>query len=332
MTDVTPADSVVRAARAAGLELIVVPDRDTFDRTVATRRARGDEVTTFDSSRRVRRRRSVVARRRCSSALAGLIVRWLVLRSPAGVLTADEAYTGIQSFEILGGQFPIVLGGTAYTLPFEAYLYAPIAAVFGTNIVDAQAAVSTAVVGRRFGGGRRSARAGWSAVDAGAIAATLCWLTPGALLLISVTAYSAYASGLRGDRRCVRRCAAWSSTRDEPRRWPMFAFGVLAGFGFWLHPMFLATLVPMVLVVLWVHRRRLVRLGAGRSAAASSDACRCWLWNAKNAWPSLDTPAETSRAPTSNASARSATDLLPRAFGLRDLDSGLAAERCRRAR
>ena len=50
-----------------------------------------------------------------------------------GIITADEAYTGIQSFEILSGRFPVVLGGTTYTLPLESYMYAPLAGVLGAN-------------------------------------------------------------------------------------------------------------------------------------------------------------------------------------------------------
>ena len=195
-----------------------------------------------------------------------------MLRSPAGVLTADEAYTGIQSFEILGGQFPLVLGGTAYTLPFEAYLYAPIAAPARREHRDAQAAVapcrgrwrpSPSVLGTARLVGRR----------AGAIAAAMCWVTPGALLLISVTAYSAYASGLAVTAAAFV-AAGMVVDAQEPRRWTMFGFGLLAGFGFWLHPMFLATLVPMVLVVLWMQRRWLVTwvLVIG---GASWAACRC---------------------------------------------------------
>ena len=249
-------------------------------------------------------------------------MRWLVLRSPAGVLTADEAYTGIQSFEILGGQFPIVLGGTAYTLPFEAYLYAPVAAIVGTNVVllkllsTASWALASAVlflVGSRLAGRR-----------VGLIAASLCWLTPGALLLISVTAYSAYASGM------LVTIAAWYVASlvvdaDVPNRWLMVGFGVLAGFGFWLHPMFLATLVPMVLVVLWTHRRRLdawvAVVGGGLLGCAP-----LLLWNAKNAWPSLDTPAEVEGTYLERLRTFG-EDLIPRAFGLRDLGARLAAER-----
>ena len=82
--------------------------------------------------------------------------------------------------------------------------------------------------------------------------------------------------------------------------------------------MFLATLVPMVLVVLWTHRRRLdawvAVIGGGLVGCAP-----LLLWNAKNAWPSLDTPADVEGTYFERLRTF-AEDLIPRAFGLRKLD------------
>ena len=129
-----------------------------------------------------------------AALVIGLVVRWLVLRSPMGILTADEAYTGVQSFEILGGQFPIVLGGTNYTLPFEAYLYAPIAAIVGAT--SWRSSCWRRCRGHSPASSSQSRAQRIANRRAGLIAALLCWVTPGALLLVSVTAYSAYASGM----------------------------------------------------------------------------------------------------------------------------------------
>jgi 4-amino-4-deoxy-L-arabinose transferase-like glycosyltransferase len=247
--------------------------------------------------------------------LAGLVPRWLLLRSPAGVLTADEAYTGIQSYEILGGQFPIVLGGTAYTLPFEAYLYAPVAAVFGTNVVVlkmlstlswALASVAVYHVAKRASNRRT-----------GLIAATLCWITPGGLLLISVTAYPAYASGLLVSVGAFA-LAAVATDADEPGRRLLLCFGSLAGFGFWLHPMFLASLVPMVLVVLWTHHRR-IEVWVLVTAGGLLGCAPLLLWNAKNGWPSLESPTEVEGTYLERLRTF-AEDLMPRALGLRNIE------------
>ena len=117
------------------------------------------------------------------------------------------------------------------------------------------------------------------------------WVTPGALLIISVTAYSAYASGM-----LVTVGAFWAAAcivdATTPNRWLMALFGVLAGFGFWLHPMFLASLIPMVLLVLFVHRRRIdawLTVVGGAIVGCSP----LLLWNAVNGFPSLDTPVDT---------------------------------------
>ena len=315
LTGTAPPATLMHRARSAGVELLVVASRAEFERVLSVRRDRDDDVTLMIHGGRARARRVVAAAVVGIVVALGVIVRWLVLRSPSGLLTADEAYTGIQSFEILDGRFPIVLGGTAYTLPFEAYLYAPIAAFVGSNVMTLKllstvswviASVVLFMVARRTTDRR-----------VGLVAASLCWLTPGALLIISVTAYSAYASGMAVTILALLAGGIVVDARD-PRRWTMFAFGALAGFGFWLHPMFLATLVPMVLVVLWMQRQWLVTwvlvIGGGILGCLPLLA-----WNVKNDWPSLDAPADVEGTYVERLRTF-ATDLMPRAFGLRDLE------------
>ncbi len=127
--------------------------------------------------------------------VAGVVIRWVLFDSPAAVINADEAYSRIETYEILRGQFPMVLGGTVYTLPVEAYLYTPFTYLFsGANVVPLKllstlswlgTAVTLFFIGRRLISDR-----------AGLIAAALCWITPGALMVLSITAYPAYASGM----------------------------------------------------------------------------------------------------------------------------------------
>src|SRR4029077_16730828 len=101
-----------------------------------------------------------------------------------------------------------------------------------------------------------------------------------------------------------------------PNRWLMALFGVLAGFGFWLHPMFLASLIPLVLLGLVVHRRRIdawVRVVGGGILGCSP----LLLWNAVNGFPSLDTPVDTPGSYWDRIRTFG-VDLVPRAFGLRN--------------
>jgi len=308
LTDRDPTPERAAAARRSGLEIVVVAT--TADPVVQRRVDHADDVRRIRTPRRLVRPAVIVA----AALVVGLVVRWLVLRSPAGIITADEAYTGIQSFEILSGRFPVVLGGTTYTLPLESYLYAPIAAVLGANVVLlkllatlswALASVALAAAALRLSN-RRTAL----------VAGLLCWFTPGALLLISVSAYAAYASGM-----LVSIVAFVVATTlidaEHPRRGMAVLFGALAGFGFWLHPMFTASLLPMVGVVLWFHRRHIgvwIAVTVGGLLGCSPFLA----WNAANAWPSLTAPADVEG--TYGERFRGFfVDLLPRAFGLRDL-------------
>ena len=249
---------------------------------------------------------------------AGVIVRVIVLRSTASVLNADEAYTGIQSFEILRGRIPIVLGGTSYTLPFESYVYAPFVAVFGSSITSLKvlpaiwwliASIVGWFVGRRLGG----ERVAW-------LTAAFLWLTPGALLLLSVTAYESYSSGMLVTLLACLLALRLLDSRDEEATDPSLreaaAFGALCGLAFWMHPMFLATTVPMVLVVLVVHRRQVRTLVAviGGGIVGCSPLL---LWNAVNGWPSLEAPIEVPGTYTGRLQGFF-RELLPRGLGLRD--------------
>ena len=247
--------------------------------------------------------------------VAGVLVRWVLLDTPAAVINADEAYTRIETFEILRGQFPIALGGTVYTFPVEAYLYAPFTYLFnGANVVPLKllstlswlgAAVTVYVIGRRLVSER-----------AGMIAAALCWVTPGSLMVLSITAYPAYASGMFVAALAFLVATLLIDTpAPGPSRRMLVLFGALAGFAFWLHPMFFTVMVPMGALVLWTVRRRL----DGLLSAIGGAILGCLpllLWNVVNGWPSLKTPVKLPGTYTDRLRTF-AEDLLPRAFGLR---------------
>jgi len=318
LTDVDVPPSTGDRARVAGLEIVVVSgtsaDRDDVE---AERTEMADEIIHIGRPPADPQRRSlwpfVVA---AVVFVAGVVIRWLLFDTPAAVINSDEAYTRIETFEILRGQFPIALGGTVYTFPVEAYLYTPFTYLFnGANVVPLKLVstlswVGTAVtlyfIGRRLISER-----------AGLIAAALCWITPGTLMVLSITAYPAYASGL-----FVTTLAFLVATiiLDRPAPGPsrrlLVLFGALAGFAFWLHPMFLTVMVPMGALMLWTVRRRidamLSAIGGGILGCSP-----LLLWNATNGWPSLETPVRVPGTYTERLRTF-ATDLLPRAFGLKD--------------
>lgn len=317
LTDVPPSSAHEAQARTNGLEIVVVDGVETDRSAVeADRTALADDVVHVGAG-------ASAATRRISTTtlvvggivfLAGVIIRWLLFDTPAAVINADEAYTRLETFEILRGQFPMVLGGTVYTFPVEAYLYTPFTYLFnGANVVPLKllstlswvgTAVTLFFIGRRIVGER-----------AGLIAASLLWITPGALMVLSITAYPAYASGMFVVTLAFLTATIVLDTPDPSRRL-LVTFGVLAGFAFWLHPMFLTVMVPMTVVVLWTVRRRV----DGWISVVGGGIVGCLpllLWNAVNGWPSLESPVEVPGSYTDRLRTF-AVDLLPRAFGLRD--------------
>ena len=307
-----PAGLDIERARRAGVE-VAVGDVDA----IVAERADG-----FTTSHHVRSPGAAFGRREARwwgvmvgvVALGGFVMRAVVLRSPLSEFNADEAYAGIQSFEILAGELPVVVGGTVYTLPFESYVYAPFVAVFGAQILPLKlvstvfwcvSVVSVALIGARL---RRR--------RVGLIAATLVWIAPIAMSTISVTAYLAYSSGM-----AVTLIAFLLARRiidDDRASAPLlFLFGLVAGFGFWLHPMFLATLLPMVAMVLWARRRPAA--WAWFVAGGIVGCGPLLLWNVLNGFPTLEPPVDL-EGTYADRLRTFAFDLLPRAFGLRDAD------------
>lgn len=242
-----------------------------------------------------------------------MATRLWVLRSPLGGLNADEAYTGLQSADILAGRLPIVIQGSTYSAVLESYLFAPVVAIFGQHVVAlkmisvvawASASVLLSLAARRV------VRSSWAA-----LAGALMWLAPGAMTIVSTRAYVGYASGMAlvtGALWALQR--ATSEERPDPAR--SAVAGAVCGAAFYVHPMFMAVVLPM-LAVACVARRRDVRSWWAPCAAGFVAANGPFLlWNVVNGWPSLDQPVESTESPIARMS-RFFTGLLPRVFGLR---------------
>jgi len=264
--------------------------------------------------------------------LVGLMARVLVLRSPIGNLNADEAYVGVEAFEVLAGRFPVVLGGSNYTAVFEAYLYAPIVVVFGSSIWTLKmipilmwwlASLVTARIVWELLSGRRSDDEGEQghtrmACWAGVSALVMMWVAPGSLLEVSTRTYASYASGML----VVALAFLLSSRlvdRVDPHPASVVLVGFLAGLGFWMHPMVLSVLVPILAVVVIVHRHRATRRVVWPSLVAGGlvGSGPYLVWNLANGFESRSLPAqfEGSYADRLGVFWR---ELFPRAFGLRD--------------
>ena len=256
--------------------------------------------------------------------VAGAVLRWLVLTSRAGALNSDEAYTGLASMGVLDGRFPVVVDGNRYTAVIEAYLLAPVTAVVGPSILAlklvpvvmwAIAALCTYVAATALasaatgpGGEPRGRRVG-------AAAGAFVWIAPGALLVVSTLAYVGYALGMA----IVAATLLWAVRvidRDEPDTPNSAVLGGLTGLGFYVHPMFLAVIVPLVVPVAWVHRRRLRTFWVPAVVAGIVACSPFLLWNVVNGFPSLE--SQNSLPGTYTDRLRTfASELVPRGYGLR---------------
>ncbi|MGB8859981.1 MAG: hypothetical protein WCC60_12030, partial [Ilumatobacteraceae bacterium] len=232
-------------------------------------------------------------------------------------MAADEAYSGLQSIGVIrDGRYPIIIDGNVYSAAIEAYLFGPVLTLAGGSVailkwlfVGMWAAAAMAT----FGAARRL-------LDqrAAAFAATLVWLAPGAMLVLSTRAYMGYSLGL-----AVTTGAIWATARvadrTEATTRSSALVGFLAGLAFYLHPMLTMIVGPVVAVAAVVHRRDWRRWWLPATAAALAVNLPFLGWNALNGWPSLD-PAYTVDGTYRSRLQGFFTGLLPRAFGLRAFD------------
>ena len=246
--------------------------------------------------------------------LFGLAIRVHLLRTPVGALNADEAYTGLQSLAILRGDLPTVIRGAGYTAVLDSYFFAPFVWTFGAHVVPLKlmsslwwsgAAVLMYVLAKRFVG--RS----W-----GLLAASMVWVAPGAMMLLSTRAYEAYGLGLLTSVFVAYTTIRVVADRELHRRWAMLA-GASAGLAFYLHPMFIAVALPIMAVPCWIHRREIRRWWIPAAGSAIFVNMPLLLWNVRNSWPSLSQPAPATESAVTRLG-RFFSGLLPRAFGLRN--------------
>jgi GT2 family glycosyltransferase len=302
----------VVGARRDGVEVVVGP----VGEAVAARPFVADWHEVVSATRRIPPViRSLWSPWTAMVAVVGIVLRWLILESPAGVLNADEAYTGLATLGVLDGRFPVVIDGNRYSAVLEAYIFAPVLGLTGPSILVlklipiifwAVAAVLMYLAGSYLAGRR-----------VGAVAGALVWITPGALLVVSTLAYVSYALGM-AIAVATLLMAARVIDRDRPSIATSASLGALAGLGFYVHPMYVAVLLPLTLPVAWHHRRSIRAFWLPFAGAGIVVNLPFVAWNAVNGFPSTELQnglpgTYTDRLDTFFR------ELIPRGYGLRDI-------------
>ena len=248
----------------------------------------------------------------------GLTIRLWVISTQRGFLLADEAYTGLQSAEVLRGQFRIIIPGLAYTAPFDSYLLAPVTALVGQDLYALKlypsvawgmTAVLAVATTRRLATDRAAILAG-----------CMVWLAPGSLGVVATRGYQSYASGMAAVAATLFATVLLLERASDSDRGGLAkrsaVVGVLAGFAFYLHPMYVAALLPLLAVPSWQLRRELRSWWLPAAFGALVANGPFILWNVRNGWPSLEQPAAATDGPLDRF-VRFFTELVPRAYGLR---------------
>jgi hypothetical protein len=255
--------------------------------------------------------------------VVGYAIRGYLLGTKFGELNADEAFTGLQAMEIAKGDLPIVYRGIGYTGIIDSYVFAPFTMFFGARVVPLKLLTSlwwiltSIVMFHVVRSIRRDLKCDhpdrWAWLAAG-----MLWLTPGAMMVVSVRAWEAYGLLLLvtfASAHMVRRVV---STEANSRR-DVLGAGALLGLAFYLHPMTLASVLPIALLPCWKYRSRFRDWWAPAVGAAVFVNVPFLVWNVKNDWLSLAQPSPPMNSTWDRLSSFF-TGLLPRAFGMMNTD------------
>jgi hypothetical protein len=243
----------------------------------------------------------------------GAWLRYVVLRSAEGSLNADEATMAIAALDIRRGALPVVLEGQAYTAVLESYPATILISLLGPgpNLLKMIAIVLWAAASLLLVGAARqvtvSRSLSWTA-------GALCWIAPGAMLIISTRAYPGYSIGLAAVAGSL-----WATGRllnlAQPARWASAVAGAAAGLAFYIHPMFLSVIVPHIAVAAWQFRRELRSWWIPAVAGAVLVNGPFLVWSIANGLEAFDNDTAQPGSYLDRIIGF-ATSLMPRALGL----------------
>ena len=240
-----------------------------------------------------------------------MLIRVWLMHTSLVPLNADEGVTGLQAYEVLRGNFRLIVAGNDYGSTTETYLIAPFLAfwsgVWPLRIVPTALSAVAAYALYRL------ARPIFGRVPAAALA-LIGWTTSGAVAILFLRPYMGYTSGFIALVAALALACHAMRTERRLARTAGFA-GFAAGFAMWSHPIF-GTVALLALIAPTLYRRRALRRWWLPLAAGGVLGVSPWLlFIAQNGLPESATPVVDTTYP--ERVARFVTELLPRAFGLR---------------
>ncbi len=243
--------------------------------------------------------------------VVGLALRLWLLNSPLGVVDSDEAVGGLIARHFLDGEIAVFLWGNAWGGTLEALVTAGLFAVVGSSV----AAMKLVMVGFYALGCVLTWRVGRRLVDEGTarFAASLLWLFPGSLVLLSIKARLYYGSAMVIALAIVLVALR---LKDEPRSLDVAGVGLLLGLGLWTAPFIFYVAVPVGLWLLW-HKPGLWRRSPVALAGFVLGALPWIAFNLRNGFPSLSEPSIPVETSYLERLEGFFTRLLPTLLGLR---------------
>ncbi len=243
----------------------------------------------------------------------GLLIRVWVVHTSVMSLNSDEAITGLQGLEVLGGTFRLVVAGNDYGATTESYLVAPLMAFwsgpaplrFLSLVLSGFAAWALFLLARPFVGRIPAA-----------VTALVGWSMSAAVVMLWSRSYLGYLTGFIA-QVAVLGLACHAMRSKERLGRTAFLAGFAAGFAIWSHPMFGAVSL-LALIAPTAYRMREWRWWV---PATLGGAVGVSPWLLFIAGRGLPTPALATVTTTYSERLQNfVTQLLPRAFGLRTPD------------
>jgi hypothetical protein len=203
----------------------------------------------------------------------------LLVRS-SWLLEGDDALSTLMAFDVLAGQWPIMLKNQTYAAAWEPYAMAASYVLFGVSRISAKLPAllgSLATIGTSFVLARAVAGtvAGW-------FAALLAAVPPVYVLVLGLKPWAPYTEVILLGSLCLVGAlrAAWPRPCERTPVWAA-GCGVAGGLAFWMHPLAVWYLLPAA--VAYVLKVRQPRLYALALAGFVLGALPVWVFNLKTA-------------------------------------------------